>query len=580
MGMYPVIVSKNDLNTPLAYLNNIQNDNCTISKSINGEDTLEFTAIIEELKTDFLYDENNLILVDDDLYKPLVLEEEHHDNGLLTIHVECEHISYELLDKIMQSFVYTDKDIVTVITACLLGTDFILAGTDVTNSASINFDEECNGREVLMTIAANWKAELKFNKYNIYAYNMIGSNRGVDFRFGKNLKSIRRTIDRSERDENGNPYVSYDVDIVNLVLLNNEYSQLEYFELGDTVRIVDSALGITTYQRIVALDKDVLTGKNTNLVLGAPREDMRQTVTGMQTHINGIGISVDELGNDVSGLGNDLGELGNSVSDLENTVNSNAPDWDKIKDITDNLGNVIAAKIAGTLKLAATQIENSTTTMEITDNGILFHNQPTEAASTFACLLNSTGILFANSKDSRGNWEWQTAINADGVTATKILASALYGLTVEAVTITGGTITGGTITGGTINGVTMEGSTIYAGDRKNGNYVEISNIGAIYGYRENKEIFNLETNNKEGRFELYDSTSSGDYIKIHSATNMNTGSYEELGSAVETNREILFIGGPGCHEVYFNLRGYPAMAVRDGSVTIYGDLTVTGKINN
>lgn len=580
MGMYPVIVSKNDLNTPLAYLNNIQDDDCTISKSINGEDTLSFTAIIEELKTDFLYDENNLILVDDDLYKPLVLEEEHHDSGLLTVHVECEHISYELLDKIMQSFVYTDKDIVTVITACLLGTDFILAGTDVTNSASINFDEECNGREVLMTIAANWKAELKFNKYNIYAYNMIGANRGVDFRFGKNLKSIRRTIDRSERDENGNPYVSYDVDIVNLALFSNEYSQLEYFELGDTVRIVDSALGITTYQRIIALDKDVLTGKNTNLVLGAPREDMRQTVTGMQTHINGIGISVDELGNDVSGLGNDLGELGNSVNDLENTINSNAPDWDKIKDITDNLGNVIAAKIAGTLELAATQIENSTTTMEITDNGILFHNQPTEAASTFACLLNSTGILFANGKDSQGNWEWQTAINADGVTATKILASALYGLTIEAVTITGGTITGGTITGGTINGVTMEGSTIYAGDRKNGNYVEISNIGAIYGYRENKEIFNLETNNKEGRFELYDSTSSGDYIKIHSATSMNTGSYEELGSAVETNQEILFIGGPGCHEIYFNLRGYPAMAVRDGSVTIYGDLTVTGKINN
>lgn len=559
MGMYPVIVSKNDLNTPLAYLNNIQDDDCTISKSINGEDTLSFTAIIEELKTNFLYDENNLILVDDDLYKPLVLEEEHHDNGLLTISVDCEHISYELLDKIMPDFSYANSDIATVINACLLGTDFILAGTDVTLKTDINYTDECNARQILIAIANNWKAELKFNKYNIYAYKQIGENRGVDFRFGKNLKSIRRTVDRSNKDSNGNPTVSYDVDVVNLALAGGEYAELEYFELGDTVRIVDEALNIEVQQRIIELEKDVLTGKNTNLVLGAVDDDLSQTVTGLRDNVNSVNDKVDNV----------AGE-----------VDSNAPDWNKIKDITDNLGNVIAGKIAGTLELAVTQIANSTTTMEITDNGILFHNQPTEAASTFACLLNSTGILFANSKDSQGNWEWQTAINADGVTATKILASALYGLTVEAVTITGGTITGGTITGGTINGVTMEGSTIYAGDRKNGNYVEISNIGAIYGYRENKEIFNLETNNKEGRFELYDSTSNGDYIKIHSATNMRTGSYEELGSAVETNQEILFIGGPGCHEVYFNLRGYPTMAVRDGSVTIYGDLTVQGTIHN
>ena len=553
MGMYPVIVSKNDLNTPLAYLNNIQNDNCTISKSINGEDTLEFTAIIEELKTDFLYDENNLILVDNDLYKPLVLEEEHHDNGLLTISVDCEHISYELLDKIMPDFSYANSDIATVINACLLDTDFILAGTDVTLKTDINYTDECNARQILIAIANDWKAELRFNKYNIYAYKQIGESRGVDFRFGKNLKSIRRTVDRSNKDSNGNPAISYDVDVVNLALAGGEYAELEYFELGDTVRIVDEALNIEIQQRIIELEKDVLTGKNTNLVLGAVDDDLRQTVSGLQ----------------------------NNVNNVTETVTGSAPDWDKIKDITDNLGNVIAGKIAGTLELAVTQIANSTTTMEITDNGILFHNQPTEAASTFACLLNSTGILFANSKDSQGNWEWQTAINADGVTATKILASALYGLTIEAVTITGGTITGGTITGGTINGVTIEGSNMYAGDRINGNYLEISNIGAMYGYRKNKQIFKLETSNKEGRFELYDSTNSrGDYIKIHSATSMNTGDYEELGSAVETNQDILFLGGPGCREIYFNLRGYPTMAVKDGSVTIYGDLTVSGKINN
>lgn len=547
--MYPVIVSKNDLNTPLAYLNNIQDDDCTISKSINGEDTLSFTAIIEELKTDFLYDENNLILVDDDLYKPLVLEEEHHDNGLLTISVDCEHISYELLNKIMLDFSYANSDIATVINACLLGTDFILAGTDVTLKTDINYTDECNARQILIAIANNWKAELKFNKYNIYAYKQIGENRGVDFRFGKNLKSIRRTVDRSNKDSNGNPAISYDVDVVNLALAGGEYAELEYFELGDTVRIVDEALNIEVQQRIIELEKDVLTGKNTNLVLGAIDDDLRQTVSGLQ----------------------------NNVNNVTETVTGSAPDWNKIKDITDNLGNVIAAKIAGTLELAATQIENSTTTMEITDNGILFHNQPTEAASTFACLLNSTGILFANSKDSQGNWEWQTAINADGVTATKILASALYGLTIEAVTITGGTINGGTI-----NGVTMEGSTIYAGDRQSGNYTAITQNGSIIGYRNNVAIFEYQAGNSIGRLTLADSDNQDHDFEITAVFDVPIGSGTATAKASRlwSGCSRILIGGDDTFEMRIELYGKRIMTITDNDVTIDGDLTVTGTINN
>ena len=107
------------------------------------------------------------------------------------------------------------------------------------------------------------------------------------------------------------------------------------------------------------------------------------------------------------------------TADVKAIISSSKPDWDKIKEITDNLGNVIASKLAGTLQLATTAIENATTTMKISDKGILFHNQPTEELSTFACLLNSNGITFANSKDVSGNWEWQSALNSEGLIATK-----------------------------------------------------------------------------------------------------------------------------------------------------------------
>lgn len=485
---YPIIVSKADLNTPLAYLNNIENDNCLLSQIINGENMLKFTAVIEELKTEFLYDENNVILIDDDLYKPLILEEEHSEKGLLTIYVECEHISYELLETPFDNFSYSNKDISTVMNNCLLGTGFTFAGTDVTLKTDINYTEECNARQILIAIANNWKAELKFKKYDIYAYKQIGENRGVDFRFGKNLTGLKRTIDRSKKDEKGNPAVTYEISVADLVLLNNEFTELEYFELGDTVRIVDTALKIEVYKRIVALERNVLSGKNTSLTLGDFSEDIRRTVSGIKQQ----------------------------AEDTAAVIKDSAPDWDKIKEITDNLGNVIADKLSGTLQLMATQIQNSTSTMEITDNGILFHNQPTEAVSTFACFLNSSGILFANEKNTDGSWKWQTALSAEGLTATKVLASALYGLTMQAVTITAGTINGGTI-----NGVTIEGSTIYSGDRQSGNYVAIDSTGTISVYHKGVRTYLLSSNNAAGSIALYDADDIENSLRISSVYDYN-----------------------------------------------------------
>lgn len=546
MYTYPVIVNENDLNTPLAYLNNIEIDDCTIHKIINGEDTFSFTAIIEELKSEFLYDESNLILVDDDLFRPLTLEETHHENGLLTISVDCEHISYDLLNKIMPDFSYSNTDIVTVINNDLSGTNFILAGTDVTLKTDIVYTEECNARQILIAIANNWKAELKFNKYNIYAYQQIGENRGVSFRFGKNLKSIKRKVDRSQHDENGNPLVSYEVDVVNLALLGGDYEQLETFDLGDTIKIVDDALGIETMQRIIELERNPLTGKNTSITLGDLDVDLRQTVTGIKE----------------------------TADNVQQVVSNSAPDWNRILNITNNLGQVLADKIAGTLGLMSTQIANSNTTMSITDNGIYFQNQPTTENSTFACLLNSTGILFANSKDTDGNWVWQTAISAEGVVATEVDAAALNGLNIQGVTITGGTINGGTI-----NGITMEGSTIYAGDRQNGNYIQISNTGSIYGYCDNNPIFLFETGNQEGRLILYDSNDQYNTIELYSQNQLPWGSYETLGSALISGNNTLFIGGPNCQDLYISLRNTQCMSVDDsGDVTIYGNLRVKGSV--
>ena len=427
----------------------------------------------------------------------------------------------------MTDFSYSYKDITTVMTACLMGTDFTFAGTDVTLKTDINYTEECNSKQILQAISNNWKAELKYNRYNIYAYNRIGADRGVDFRFGKNITGLKRTVDRSTRDDEGNPTISYEVDVVELKFVDEDYAQLEYFELGDTVRVVDGALNISVRQRIVSLERDVLTGKNTSLTLGNVQDDIRTTVSSLQK----------------------------DTAEIKQVVTNSSPDWNKIKEITDNLGNVIASKLAGTLQLATTAIENATTTMKISDNGILFHNQPTEELSTFACLLNSNGITFANSKDANGDWEWQSALNADGLTATNVVASALYGLTMEAVSIVGGTITGGTI-----NGITMEGSTIYAGNRTTGNYTQISSGGNIRVYQNHYQVASFWTNEN-----------MGGYMTIHNSVGYEIFRIQGIGSGNEV--DIQSAEGNWSMGVGKNLRIL-------GNIILNGDLTVYGTFSN
>jgi hypothetical protein len=322
------------------------------------------------------------------------------------------------------------------------------------------------------------------------------------------------------------------------------------------------------------LKKDVLTGKNTSLTLGAPKNDLRQTITGIQNNIDYVAKDVGIVADDVNKVSNNLDNLNGVVDEISKVINDSAPDWNMIKNITDNLGNVIAAKVSGTLKTSSAQIQNSTTTMEITDNGILFHNQPTEAASTFACLINSTGVLFANQKNANGTWKWQTAIGAEGVTATKILAAALYGMTIEGVTITAGTINGGTV-----NGATMEGSTMYAGDRRSGTYVAITNLGQIYGYNNNNLIFDFKANNADGFLRL-SNISNSDYIDIVSRREYQIGSNTLAAPAVWTNAGRLLIGGNNAYEIRFLLKNKPSLIISDTGVEINGDLTVNGNFNH
>ena len=94
----------------LAYLNHIQDD-ILIREIINGEYTLSFKGNVEELKTVYLYDENNVLEIDNDYFRPVKIVDERTSNGMTYISCQAEHISYDLLNTKFDDFKYIYKDI-------------------------------------------------------------------------------------------------------------------------------------------------------------------------------------------------------------------------------------------------------------------------------------------------------------------------------------------------------------------------------------------------------------------------------------------------------------------------------------
>lgn len=398
----------------LAFLNNLTDAN--IREVLNGEYVLSFTATIDHLKTDFLYDEENLINYNDDLFRVVTIEELHDEDNMLTVSVECEHLSYDLINNVMNDFNHTYASAAGVMALCLLGTSFSLRSCNITEKTDIQYTEACNSKQISIAIANNWHGELKYYRHYIDLLQSRGANRGTGFIFGKNLKSVKRIINRADKT------TSYEVEIVQ----GSELEELGYYELGDTVRIMDERLNIDYECKIIEIEKDILTGINSKVVMGDTIKDMRSTFSSVKQ----------------------------DVEEVKGIIQEGATDWDKINDILNSNGEIVIGKINALTQIAS-KIVNNTGTFKQLDNGAYWQDQPTKEASTFATFWGAEGLLFANSKLANGEWDWQTAISANGVIATELTSSCLNTVTANILNLVVDNLVGKTITGVTINGSTF-----------------------------------------------------------------------------------------------------------------------------
>lgn len=534
--------------TVLAYLNNLTN--AKVHEVLNGEYTLSFVATIDHLKTDYLYDEENLINNDNDndLFRVITLEELHDEDDALTVAVKCEHISYDLINNVMSDFNHTYSSAASVIAQCLQGTDFSLRSCDITEKTDIQYTEECNSKQISIAISNNWHGELKYYRRYIDLLQSRGSNRGTGFTFGKNLKSVKRIINRADKT------TSYEVEVVQ----GSELEELGHYELGDTVRIMDERLNVDYECKIIEIEKDILTGINSKVVLGDAIKDMRSTFS----------------------------SVNQDVEEVKGIIKEGATDWNKINDILNSNGEIVIGKLNALTQIAS-KIVNNTGTFKQLDNGAYWQDQPTKEGSTFATFWGAEGLLFANSKLANGEWDWQTAVSANGVIATELTSSCLNTVTANILNLVVDNLVGKTITGVTINGSKFISSNS-SGDSMilNSGRIDFRSINGGTGILSTEEL-GLWNNGYTVILEPYNDFSLGEGSILSSSGTMIIGT-RSVSSRISfpSSGGVYISTGLGSNQTVvvendFEVWGQTNYSdVSAKSITTYGDLAVTGDKNS
>lgn len=262
-------------NEKMAYLDDvITEDSIQITRKINGEFNLSFELLEDDLKSIYLESEG-YILCDGYCFDIKYIEKEHSDT--LTYRIECEHASYRLIEDEVEYYTY-DGTPTQILTNILLETEFTPGEIDSIDFVTFAVYEETNKLGLLQKLANLLNLEIDYVGFTISLKNTIGENKGFATIFGKNLKGIKKIIDRR------NNLTYYDIDLVELKNHPDyeEFKDLEEVGVGDTIRIIDRAMNIDLLNKVVKTSYNPIKSINSKLEIANSIELLTDKVTKIQ----------------------------------------------------------------------------------------------------------------------------------------------------------------------------------------------------------------------------------------------------------------------------------------------------------
>jgi hypothetical protein len=319
--MVRIISSSNEI---MAILQNVVSP--IISEELNREFTFIFSTVIDNDKSNYVNYQNK-VEVEDNYFNIVYTEEERTAEGLF-IRAQCEHVSYDLLSANFTAGFTATGLFSAVATTILAGTGFSIGAVASTATQTISVLEATNARSLLLSWAALHGGEIEWDKYTVNQVVQRGANRGVQFRYRKNLVGVKRITDNRTKVA-GLPTISYQASAAEL-----EYEQgyiaagvnaLEHYEVGDTIKVFDEDLNLDVLLRIVKESHDPEQRMQGTVEIANFVDDLTDTLTQIQT----TSVSKDSVYNGCS-IGPDLGFAATRSDNMARSI-MNATDGIKIQ---------------------------------------------------------------------------------------------------------------------------------------------------------------------------------------------------------------------------------------------------------
>jgi len=227
-------------NSSLALLANLPKiPTATRRESINAENELSFTAVLDDKATANII-AGNVVECEGDYFDIIYYQSQINEDGIATINVEAEHVSYRLNNTTNDTFGMTGTP-AEILTAILGSTGFTVGTVEPTASGAYTINEKTTRRGLLIGYANAIGAELQFDKFEVSLLTRRGADEPRIFTAGKNLRLISKTYNGRQSPA----LVSYEAEPIGLPDAP--------LSLGDDVLLAQPELALDSTLRIITL---------------------------------------------------------------------------------------------------------------------------------------------------------------------------------------------------------------------------------------------------------------------------------------------------------------------------------------
>lgn len=333
----------------LAVLNECKE--CKITEKLNNEYELTLSYPLHSPKAAHMQP-FNVIKADGQLFRIYNTDK---DSMAGVVTVSARHIFYDLLNYIVQDRRAENKTCQLAMDMVL--EELELQGTysvssDITKVAT-QYIVRKNGVEAMFLLVNEWQGELVRDNFRIEINKNKGTDKGVHIRYGKNILGISEKLNcdnvatwiypvgangltlpekyllnpawedsdypnfavvkkvdfkdansegilrieaQKYLDANAIPDVNYKVDFIQLAHTEEykNYKSLEQVEVGDIVTVKHTVLGIDIKVKVIAIEKDVLSAKNTKVELGQPLSTLDQYIAEVSRNSEAVASTISQ----------------------------------------------------------------------------------------------------------------------------------------------------------------------------------------------------------------------------------------------------------------------------------------------